>query len=281
MQAPLSRSDTAVSESLGFAIISGILISILAIIFLMGYPLYNNYVDHSHLQNMIEGFDLVSENGNNVALLRTPYQQSELKLYGGNMAIHGVGNMRVQYYADTAGNIPVAPTGGNSITGDSIALRALEYSKGDSTIAYLLGGIFKKDPHTYPVIKGLIMYNTTRPDGTAVLYLPLISLYENTYSVAGTTLARISFGTLYYSKKNQTVSQPVFNTYDHVRQIKITLESDYNDCLYTYFHDEWGFELVESTGSRLVMRRNYDNPGGITVNTVQSFVIATINSGNE
>lgn len=281
---PTRWSDAAVSESIGYVIISGILCSLLAIIFLMGYPLYNNYVDQSHLQNMMEGFDLVSENGNNVALLKTPYQQSEIKLYGGNVGIRGVGTMRVQYFADLAGTTPVAPTGGSSTTGDSVALRALEYSKDDSTIAYLLGGVFKRDEHTYPVIKKPDIYSYTRADGTPVLYLPLISLYENTYSLAGTTLARISFGTLYYSKKNQTVSQPVFNIYDHVRLVKITLESDYNDCLYTYFHDEWGFDkdMGESTADKLVMTKAYSNPAtGITVNTVQSFVIASINTGTD
>jgi hypothetical protein len=87
-----SRSDAGVSESLSYIIIFGIYLTALAIIFAIGYPMYNNYVYQSHMENMVQGFDLVSENGNNVALLKTPYQQSELKLYDGTIALKSVGN---------------------------------------------------------------------------------------------------------------------------------------------------------------------------------------------
>jgi hypothetical protein len=274
------RSDAAVSESLGYIIITGILLTALAIIFAIGFPVYNNYVDQSHMQNMIEGFDLVSENANNVAMLRTPYQQSELKLFEGTIALKGAGNMLVECYSyDGATYHQIVPTGSNSSSGDSVALRTLEYSKGDSSIAYLLGGVFKKDTYTYPVIKKPAMYTFTREDGTPVLVMPLISLYNSQSALAGNALARISFGTLYYSKKNQVIPQPDLRIYDHVQLIRITLESDYNDCLLPYFRDDLGFIVTASVNGKLVMEKTYAVPG-ITVNTIQSTVIATINSGS-
>lgn len=283
MRKSMSRSDTGVSESLGFIIIFGIYLTALALIFVIGYPMYNNYVYQSHMQNMVQGFDLVSENGNNVALLKTPYQQSELKLYGGTIALKGAGNLQLQCYADTAGNNPIVTNDGESTSGDSIALRILEYSKDDSRIAYLLGGVFKNDIYTYPVLKKPIIYNYTRLDGTPVLVMPLISFYDNQFSMAGNTLARISFGTLYYSKKDQIVDQPKLRTYEHVKLIKITINGDYKEGLYTYFRDDWGFtrDDVESNDQELVMKKTYDTPGtGIIVNTFQSIVVTSINTGS-
>ena len=82
--------------------------------------------------------------------------------------------LQLQCYADTAGNNPIVTNDGESTSGDSITLRILEYSKDDSRIAYLLGGVFKNDIYTYPVLKKPIIYNYTRLDGTPVLFMPLI-----------------------------------------------------------------------------------------------------------
>ncbi len=283
MKKSISGSDEGVSESLGFIVIFGIYLTALALIFFIGYPLYNNYVYQSHMQNMMQGFDLVSENGNNVALLKTPYQQSELKLYDGTIALKDAGNLQLQCYADTGGNNPIVTGDGGSTSGDSVTLRILEYSKDDSRIAYLLGGVFKKDTYTYPVVKRPIIYNYTRLDGTPVLVVPLISFYDNQFALAGSTLARISFGTLYYSKKDQTVDQPKLRTYEHVKLIKITITGDYKDGLYMYFRDDWGFirDDVESNDEKIVMKKIYDTPDtGIIVNTFQSIVVTSINAGS-
>jgi hypothetical protein len=276
-------SDAGVSESFGFIIIFGIYLTALALIFAIGYPLYNDYVYQSHMQNMVQGFDLVSDNGNNVALLKTPYQQSELKLYGGTIAVKDAGNLQLQCYADTGGNNPIVINDGGSVSGDSVTLRVLEYSRDDSSIAYLLGGVFKKDAYTYPVIKKPVIYNSTRLDGTPVLIIPLITLYDNVFASMGNAPVRISFGTLYYSKKDQTVDQPKLRTYKHVKLIKITISGDYKDSLYTYFQDEWGFSRVDaaSNDQQLVMEKIYDTPDtGIIVNTFQSVVITSINTGS-
>ena len=293
MPGPMFRSDDAVSVSVGYIIIIGILLTTLVIIFAIGFPLYNNYVDQSHLQNMAEGFDLVSENANNVAMLRTPYQQSELKLYDGTIALKDAGNILVQCYFKAGDGTyhQIVPTGGYSASGDSMEMRMLEYSKDNVSIAYLLGGVFKKDMYAYPVLKKPEMYTFTREninpgdgsrvEGTPVFIMPMISLYDSQSSLAGDALARISFGTLYYSKKNQIVLQPELRIYDHVQLVKITLESDYSDCLYAYFRDDLGFHKndAESVGGKLVMEKTYAAPG-ITVNTVRSIVIATINTGS-
>lgn len=283
------KPDEAVSNTLGFVILSGILLTSVAIIFAIGLPVYNNYVGQSHMQNMIEGFDLISENGNNVALLRTPYQQSELKLYGGTLSIKDAGTVKVHCYSDTSGaeTSLVASTGStNSVTGDSVPLRIIEYSKDQSSIAYLLGGVFRKDvgDTTYPVLKNPTIYTYIHKDEygntVPVLVIPLISLYDNPYSTEASMLARISFGTLYYSKKDQTVDQPTLHTYNGVKLVRVTFEGcDYDFAMKWYF-EEMGFQkdTTLSTDDKLVMYNTYDP--GITVNTIQTIVIVTVNSGS-
>ena len=284
-----ARSEEGISNTLGFVIISGILLTSVAIVFVIGLPVYNKYVDQSHLQNMIEGFDLISENANNVALLKTPYQQSELKLYEGTIALKDTGTLQVECF-DASGN-PVPSTGsGNSVTSDSIPLRIVEYTKGDSNIAYLLGGVFRKDDYSYPVVKRPEIYTYIDKNNNPVLVMPLITLYNNHFSLAGTTLARISFSTLYYSKKNQVVDQPVLHTYTGVKTVRITIEnSEYDDAIYRLLtEDEDGTpddydlhfdkDTSSSTPDKLVMTKTYSTP--ITVNTVQTTIIVTINKGS-
>ncbi|WP_424357869.1 DUF7289 family protein [Methanocella sp. MCL-LM] len=281
---PVSKPDEAVSNTVGFIIISGILLTSVALVFVIGLPVYNKYVDQSHMQNMIEGFDLISENGNNVALFKTPYQQSELKLYGGTITLRNAGDIHIDYYTDETGTEPCKIG-----VGDSITLGILEYSKDDTSLAYLLGGVFRKDTYSYPVIKNPPIYTFTdkygpNPD-TPVLVIPLIELNYKDFTMTGTTLARISFSTFYrYQKSNPDVSQPSVHTYNNVKHIKVTITSgdvDYNKCLLEYFEDELGFAKTSGTNNPLVMEKTYTSPTtGITVNTLPTTEIVTINSGS-
>lgn len=267
------KSDDAVSGSLAFIILIGILLTSISIIFVIGYPVYTNYVDQSHMQNMIEAFDLVSENANNVALLSTPYQQSEIKLYSGSIAIRSAGTMLIECYNED----------GAVIGEDVVNLNILEYSKGDNNLAYVLGGVFTDDLFSYPVIKEPPAYSYDT-DGTPVLFIPLISLSTNDYWLAGNTLARISFGTYYYSKKTQDVLYPEAHTYENVKRIKITLHTDtdsanYNEGIYTYFKDEFDFDKIDAESDDYKLVMNKDCVSLSTVNTVQGIVIGTINEG--
>ncbi len=59
-----AQSETGMSECLGFLLICTILFISFVMIFAIGYPIYNNYVDNGHMQNVEKSFSILASNAN-------------------------------------------------------------------------------------------------------------------------------------------------------------------------------------------------------------------------
>jgi len=75
----LVDAEDAVSESVGFILMISILMTAMAMVLMIGYPMFINSVNEAHMQNVEEGFYLISTNANKVVMFESPIQSSELK----------------------------------------------------------------------------------------------------------------------------------------------------------------------------------------------------------
>ncbi|BAI60336.1 conserved hypothetical protein [Methanocella paludicola SANAE] len=258
-------SDEAVSESLGFVLIACIITFAISLVIMLGYPVYVNSINEAHMQNMEEGFYLLSTNGNMVAMYQSPAQSSELKLDNGALYTRIDGEISV-ICKDSANNV-INPFD------TPYPLTSLEYQLGNMRIAYDLGGVFKKDGSSSIVLKEPPIYYKT------ALVVPVITIQNSIGSISGKGLTRITLNSPYSSKISSTVSYQNAKIYTHVKSVQINIKCDYNDALQRYFKDSQGslqFDsaIIDSNGV-LIATKTY--PTDITVYITPSYVNVKVN----
>ena len=259
---PRPGSESAVSESIGFVFLTSITLVGFAIIYMVGVPAYNSYVEDGHMANIAQSFSIVAYNGNTVAMYKSPVSSSELKMYGGTLATRSSGFMNVSYYSDAGGT--------NLIGYNNTSLTMLEYSKGQDRVAYVDGSVCRY----YPA--GASMMNEPEMFGSpGSLDIMSIAVYDGNVSIAGYGLARISFQTPYYSKMSQTVSLPVASSFSDVRKVVVILNGDYASAFGQYFRDSYGFSQSTDADGDLILSQSY--PSGIRLQITQLYLMIDAN----
>lgn len=260
MKPAAPRPDAAVSESISFILLTGILLTAFFIIYTTGMPVYNSYLDESHMSNIEQSFSIIAHNGNTVALHKSPFSSSELKVFGGQLSTRDAGFLNIAYY-----------DGGNNLLGsNNTSLMVLEYTKNQDRVAYVDGGVCR-----YYQGSGSIMLADppifSSPDS---LIVPTIVLFNSNLSISGNGLTRISFLTPYYSKMSQTISLPSVANVPASR-VDITLGGDYADCLGRYFRDSHGFGMTSNPDGTVLVSKTY--PAGVNLQIITSYLTVQAN----
>ncbi|MCD1294740.1 hypothetical protein CUJ83_06975 [Methanocella sp. CWC-04] len=245
---------------MGYILVTFILVTSISIILLIGYPAFTQELDRSHLQNMEEGFYIMASEGNKVAMLESTFQSAELKLHGGSLGIREDGYINIFCYSDHEGN--------NLMGNNSTTLSAMEYSINDQGVAYLLGGVCRKNGDYTYAVKNPEIYNSSN-----MFVVPVIKFYNSNVAISGNGLTRISISTPYYSKLSQYVSYPMPSYYDNVKRIDVHLSGDYTNYLSRFFQDELYFNELSNTGGVVVLSNNYTS--GIKFCWMPSYVTIT------
>jgi hypothetical protein len=259
-------SDEAVSESLGLVLIAGTLTFAISLVLMLGYPVYVNSINEAHMQNMEEGFYLLSVNGDKVAMCESPAQSSELRLSGGVLSTQVDGEISVTCYDSSLTNVI-------NLFDTPYPLTSLEYLLGNTRVAYDLGGVFKKEGSNSIILKEPPIYYDT------ALVVPIITIHKGEGAIGGKGLTRVTMESPFYSKMTGTVSYPHANIYDNVYKVQIKVKSDYNDALMRYFVDPQGslkFDsaTIDPNTGELIAEKTYP---GITVYIVPSSIDVSIN----
>lgn len=165
----LTRSETAVSEALGFILTLGILLMASGIVYLGGISILQNSMDASHFQEMEESFLLLGQNMNEVAYERAPIRTTELKIFQGSMSIQHDSHMRVV------------------VNGTNVTYRmgSIEYHLDDQVIAYENGGIWTKYKNNETIMKSKPNINHAN-----ITTIPIVELLGS-YSKGGKGTVRI------------------------------------------------------------------------------------------
>jgi hypothetical protein len=245
----LFKSDSAVSESVGYVMVASILSASLIIIYMVGYPVYNDYINQGHIENMNEGFYILSDTANKVAKFDATFQSCELKLYGGNLKTRNDGNIKISYYSNEDGT--------GYIGNVSRSIDILEYDMGTRQIAYILGSVGKNTLDGSIILKSPEMYLTDTDPANLIIPITSINL-KTVNSFSGEGLTRITFISPYYAKRSQSISYPKpIILYDQIKLVQIELESDYSQGLGNYFVRELGFSLESSVGNNVTLNRSF------------------------
>lgn len=243
------KSDDAVSESVGFVLMILIITTAIAAVLMIGYPIFADSVNEAHMQNMEEGFYLMSTNANKVVLFESPIQASELKLNGGALSLRDDGYINVSYeYRDGSNNIP---------DHDNMSLTVIEYVMGDKKIAYIMGGVCRKDGSSSVMLNDPLVYMYNAGSANSTLFVPLIEYQNDVGAIAGTGLVQITFISPYFSKEMGTLSYPEPDRHDQVSKVNITMKSDYNGCFSRYFKS-MGFNPSITSDGVLTMEQSYN-----------------------
>lgn len=255
-----SNSD-AVSESISFIMLTAIMLTAFFLVYSAGFPAYNSYIDQSHMSNIEQSFSIIAYNGNTVAMHKSPFSSSELKIYGGTLASRDAGYMNISYYGDTGGT--------NLIGSNNTTMNVLEYSKGDDRVAYIDGGVCR-----YYSSGSIMIADPQIHSSPGSLIIPTITLYNSDVAKSGNGLTRILFLTPYYSKMSQTISLPTAASFD-VKRIDISMKNDYADSFGRYFAETHGFTISAGPDGEVIVSKSY--PSGINLQLIQSYLTVEAN----
>ncbi len=254
-------SDEAVSEAVGFILLTFIITLSIAIVMMTGYQAFIGTINEAHMQNMERGFYLMSNNANKVVLFESPQQASELKMDGGALSLRNDGYINISYWDDTGFNF------------ENRSIIALEYGVGDEKVAYIIGGVCKKQGNYSVMLHEPLIYFNNEGDQNSTLFIPLIGYQNDFGTIAGTGIAHLTFTSPYYSKMLSTIKYPETENASQVSRINITMKSDYNGCFSQYFKS-LGFNPSITPDGVLTMEQNF-NPA-ITLYIQKSLIAVTI-----
>lgn len=253
---PLIETETAVSESISFILLTAIMLTAFFIIYATGLPAYNSYVDQSHMTNIEQSFSIIASNGNTVAMHKSPFASSELKIFGGRLAAREAGYMNISYYGDEAGT--------SLIGANNTSLTIMEYSKGADRVAYIDGAVCRyydggsvmlAEPQTFASADSLI--------------IPTITLFNSDVDISGNGLSRILFSTPYYSKMSQTISLPNVASFD-VKRVEIRMKNEYADSFGRYYVENFGFTRSAGPDGEVIVTKSY--PSGIKLQVIPAYL---------
>ncbi len=229
----LLSSEDAVSEVVGFVTILGILVISIGVIGLAGYPLVMKAQETNYIENTKQSFIVLAENMNKVVLGQSPSQSVELKLYGGTLSVKGSSTINITANSTnkTTGNI------NRIVLVSDKAMRSIESTIGNTTIAYEGTGVWAKYPNgnTLLVSKPLI---TNRSN---VLVIPVVYV-SGTSSVGGSGMSRITADGV-----------PGVTFYNNVSDITVIITGDYILGWKDYFDKimNWQYTIGNNLTARL------------------------------
>lgn len=146
-------SESAVSESIGYILIIGIMILAIGAIYVIGYPALQNSIYEAHMQNMERGFIILGNNIDHVVSQNAPKQNVELNLKGGTLKASSTSKIYIKY-TDTS-NIPWE--GWNDeyiVAGETLPpITTIEYVYGDRQVGYEFGGVWENIDYNSYMLK--------------------------------------------------------------------------------------------------------------------------------
>lgn len=201
MQRSFISSESAVSESIGYLLILGIMVFSIGIIFVIGYPALQNTMDDAHMQNMERGFIVMGNSIDRVVEHEAPTQSVELNLKGGTLTTENTASINITYTNDT-GATWTDPWG--------ITTTTYKYH-GDKQIGHEFGGVFENIGQEGYVLKDPKMISSQ------TFVIPIVNVYSSGSAIGGDGLAKaVIYG-------GETTLHP----YSGITHMNITITSKY------------------------------------------------------
>ena len=232
------RSEEAVSETIGFILILGIIMTSIGIITAYGYPILEKTQENTQFQSTEQGFLVLQSNMKMVALDQSPIKTIKMGLGDGSITANSSqGRIRVNVDSAGAYEFDVLPG-------------VIEYEKNGRKIAYENGGVWEFYPAGGTVRLSDPKIYVREVGGDTIVSISIINISGPLSSVGGAS------GSIVAEYNN--AGNPSINSTNTV-QIEVT--SDYADAWERYFN-----EIVNTTGSNSVV--NTGPPANIVTATI-------------
>lgn len=221
----LIESDSGVSNTLGYMILLGILVTAIGITYMLGYPTLLNMISGGHIQNMERGFIILGNNVDRVMEQSTPMQNTELSLRGGTLMIvkDGTFNVSCTNTSDTAT--------------DSWDLYKIKYDyPGDKTIGYEFGATMEKYGVGNTIQGGTVLKKPKIVVGDPFI-IPVVNIYGSGEDKGGSGLAEV----LIYGADTNLIRR------NDVIGVNLTVKSEFYLAWEKYFK-EIGMTNVHNNG---------------------------------
>ena len=225
------QSEDAVSETIGYSFILGIVVVSVGVMMVIAYPTLVNMQETAFIEAESQALNMLSGRINMVGLGATSSQVTRMDLNGGTMNVYND--------SDNWLNISVKNETGDEVQIFNKRLGKLEYTINENTIAFENGGIFRKYPSGDPV---MIRPPEFHYNGETLTF-PVIR-FNNSASAGGKGAI-----TIYTSSAN-----PPMIVYPNVtsaninpiigKQIRIQLKSDYYKAWARYIEERTEFVPV-------------------------------------
>jgi len=233
------KSDSAVSEVVGFILVFSIIMLAIGVIYAVGYPSIQSSKENTQFQNMEQSFMVLQSDIKMVAFDQAPVKTLKTSLGGGAITV----------YPD-AGWINVSTTAGGGDVIRNVTIGAIEYEKNGRSIAYEGGGVWEKYPSgaALKLSEPRIFVHNTSTGNRRTVFVSIINISseKGISSVGGEGTASVVV------RLNNRSSSPYINSTSAPENVTIVVTSDYADAWGRYFDDDIKADSVNTTGANKV-----------------------------
>lgn len=225
---PGYNDERAVSETVGFILIFGIVVISMGFIYTMGYPILQSSMETSIFESTEQSFIVLQSNMKMVSYDQVPVKNLKLKMHSASLSSTNQSSITIEY----DGKKLSYPTG------------EIEYRKDDNVIVYENGGVWKRyysnngimvsDPHIY----------SSTLNGKDITTIGVVSISGRSSS-GGNSIVNLNM------KHN---SSTLTRTSDPV-DVTIKINNTYASVWKEYLEGE-GFTVTNFTDSNLTAKRN-------------------------
>lgn len=225
----ISRNNNAVSETLGYILLFGIVTLSMGIIYVVGYPVLQSNIDANVFESSEQSFIVLQSNMKRVSFDQAPVKNLKIKLQGSELAVD-----------DHSSSIEINYDG-NSHTYNAGEIR---FSKGKKSIIYEMGGVIKSYSPTSTLMVSKPPVYTSTIGNDSVTTIGVVSLNGNAWlSGRGITTVTMQHNT---SIMNMTSSDT---------NVTVVINS-LNAPAWKIYLEDAGFIISESTPAKVSATKN-------------------------
>jgi hypothetical protein len=235
------NDSTAVSETLGYILLFAIALTAIAIILLIGNSIISNEKSQDNFQNMIQSFNIIQSDMNQVALEETPVMTTLIHMAGGTITANQMAN-EIQVYYPYNSMTPIY----DNDTGNLTFATDTDLT---TTVSIENGGVWQKSSGNYSdtMVAQPRIYITPQTD---TLVLNLIRFNNSQPLMADAGIGTLNIEMMY----NNTY---VYTFHNNNNAVNLSFNTDYPDAWSSYLSSLNG-TLVNVNGDNVL----------VTVNTV-------------
>lgn len=226
----LHRNNAAVSETLGYIILFGIVTLSMGTIYAIGYPVLQSNIDANVFESAEQSFIVLQSNMKRVSFDQAPVKTLKMKLHGSELSVN-----------DHSSNISIS-YGGNPP--ETYPMGDIQFSKGKKSISYEMGSVIKRYSPTSMIMVSKPPIYTSTIDNKSATTIGIVSINGNAWlSGRGITTVTMSHN----SSRMEMPSGPT--------NVTVQINSAHAPAWKNYLEDA-GFDISSSTSSTVIANKN-------------------------